>query len=163
MPGWGKQREEGICEYCLGPLTSINTRMQTVSPPLGWNLSLLAISMTGSAPFQVSTVHSYSSGKHLSRTSCVPGTVLSIVDMMITEMWLLLSTCSELGSVQAVGWAHWRTRGGSFVLVLWAPSLMGILGTHTQDQLGFLSAYSLLGMSGSPMKRWKLWKHLLKQ
>ena len=93
----------------------------------------------------------------------MPGAVLSIVDMMITEMWLPLSTRSELDSVQAVGWAHWRTQGGSFVLVFWASSLMGILGTHTQDQLGFFSACSLLGMSGSPMKRWKLWKHLLKQ
>lgn len=46
-----------------------------------------------------------------------------------------------------------------FVLVFGAPSLVGILGTHTQDQLGFLSACSLLGTSGSPMKKWKLWPH----
>ena len=56
-----------------------------------------------------------------------------------------------------------RLRGRELCLVLRAPSLMGSLGAHTQDQLGLLSAYSLLGMSGSPMKRWKLWQHPLKQ
>lgn len=66
--------------------------------------------------------------------------------------------------MQGSGLGLWEDSGeGMFVLVLGVLSLKGILGTHTQDQLGFLCAYSLPGMSGSPMKRWKLWQHPLKQ
>lgn len=67
-------------------------------------------------------------------------------------------------SLQGLGLGLWEdSREGMLVLVLAVPSLQGTLGTHMQDLLGFLSAYSLPGMSGSPTKRWKLWQHPLKQ
>ena len=66
--------------------------------------------------------------------------------------------------MQGSGLGLWEDSGeGMCVLALGVPGLKGISGTHTWDQLGFLSACSLPEMSGSPMKRWKLWQHLLKQ
>lgn len=78
--------------------------------------------------FQICTTHSYPFRKSLLSISWFQA---------LCRVWIQsYRGCSEPHSTQSSGLGLWEDSGeGMFVLAFGIPSLKGILGTHTQDQL----------------------------